>query len=242
MLPDSGNGDVNVDCKSTNLGFIAVFAINSSVVPQTSTAQTPTLSTPQVTPESQLYIQFKLVGNFADFVTVSSKPEFISTITVALANAMDVQKSRVTNVDVQPGSILVSFTLLPGGPGQNNVSTAASALRELVTSGNFSVTLADGRTLFADAASFQTSSIPFTTSSPQSIVPTTKLEEKPTETSAKLSTGVLFGIIIGSIVGVMALIVGVILFVNKRSRLSKVDYTSHQDNQTKLAFSPSSGN
>lgn len=243
VIPDDGNGGVSVDCKASSLGFMTVLAVDSSVLPlQSSTTQSPTVSTQHVAPENEVHIQFKLFGNYEDVITDLSKPEFISRVTQAIADAMGVQTSRLTNVDVRPGSILVSFTLLRGGPGENNVSTAATALRQLVTSGNFSISLADGRTLVADSVSFQSSAIPFPPVTSHSPAPTTRDEEGPSETSSKLNTGALFGIIVGSIVGVTLLIASVILFANMRSRFSKVEYASGKEKEIKPAFSPTSGN
>ena len=231
-----------MDCKAFSLGFVTVLAVETSVLPlQSSTTQSPTVSTQHVAPENEVHIQFKLVGNYEDVITDSSKPEFISRVTQAIADAMGVQTSRLTNVDARPGSILVSFTLLLGGPGENNVSTAVSVLRELVTGGNFSVSLADGRTLVADSVSFQSSANPFSPVTSLSPAPTTQEEEEPSETSSKLNTGALFGIIVGSIVGVTLLIACVILFANMRSRFSKVDYASGKEKEIKPAFSPTSG-
>ena len=230
-----------VDCQSAKLGFMAVFGVDSSSLQeQTTPAQsTPTVSTEPVTPEQQVHIQIKLVGNYGDFITESSKSEFISKVTQALADAMGVPTSRITNVDARAGSIQVSFTLKPGGPGENNVSTAALALRELVTSGNFSVTLADGRTLVADALSFQSSATPFTPSPSQTFASTT--EHGPTETSSKLSTGALIGIIVGSLLAVVFVIAVAVFIVNKRSKFSKVDESSQED-LNKPAFLSQSGN
>ena len=238
-IPNSGNGNAFVDCRSSKLGFMAVFAVNSSVFPSyTSTTPSPTVSTQQVTPEEHVYLQFKLVGNYDAIITDSNKPEFINKVTRAIADAMGIPTSRISNVDARPGSILVSFTLLPGGPGDTNVSTAESTLRELVTSENFSVTLADGRTLVADSASFQSSAIPFTTFTSQTPVPittTTQYEEEPTRISSKLSTAALIGIILGSIVGVVLFIVGVMLIANTRSKFSKVNYTTPNEDENRLA-------
>lgn len=240
-MPNSGNGNAFVDCRSSELGFLAVFAVNSSVFPpHTSSTQSPTVSSQQVTPEEQIHLQFKLFGNYDAIITDSSKPEFISSVTQAIADAMAIPASRVSNVNVRPGSIVVSFTLLPGGPGETNVSTAESTLRELVTSGNFSVTLADGRTLVADSVSFQSSAIPFKTFASQTPVSTTRAtatrdEERPIETSSKLSTAALIGIILGSIFGVVLFIFGVILIANARSKFSKVTYTAHKEDENKLA-------
>lgn len=222
---ENENGEVFVECRYPKLGFIAVFAVNSSILPpQTSTSQPPAVTT-HVTPEKQVHIQFKLVANFEEVISSEEKEAaFIVEITQSIADAMAVDKSRIANVSVHPGSILVSFTLLPGGPGENNVSTAMSTLKDLVTSGNFSVTLGDGQTLVADSASFLTSSTEwtFTVSTPQPIQPTTSHhEEEQTETSTDLNTSTLVGIIVGSVVGVVLLIVCVILFFRMRSKQNK---------------------
>ena len=154
---------------------------------------------------------------------------------------MAVNKSRIAGVDLQPGSILVTFKLLPGGPGENNASAAISTLRDLVTSGNFTVTLGDGQTLVADPVSFLMSATAWTAAStPQSASPTdaTTTQEGQTETSSDLSTGALIGIIVGSVLGVVLLIVCVILFFKMRGRLGKVENNASKSSQIKLTHSP----
>lgn len=230
-----------VECQYPKLAFLAVFVVNSSVLPaQTSTTQPPTLSTQHDIPEEPVYIQFRLVANFADVIPTEAKKEaFIIVIKQSTADVMAVNISRIVNVDVQPGSILVSFTLLPGGPGENNASTATSALMELVTNGNFSVTLGDGQKLVADPGSFLISAIPWTlaASTSQPSTATTKHEEEQHEISSDLSAGALVGIVVGSVLGVGLLIDCVILVFNKRGNSIKVEDNAFRESQIRLTLS-----
>lgn len=209
-----------MDCKASSLGFMTVFAVNSSVMPATQTTQSASSEIPTPADDEAVHIQIKLIAEYgAHITTESSKQALIVIVVRALADTMDVNASRLRNVDVRPGSILVSFTLIPGGPGESDVTTAASALRQLVANGNFSVTLADGPTLFADATSFQSSSTPFTTPS-QASIPAT--DHVLSETSSEFKMGVFVAIVLGSLVGLAILATGVILFQKKRNKVSKV--------------------
>ena len=209
-----------MDCKSSSLGFMTVFSVNSSVMPATQNTQSASSGIPTPAEDQAVYIQIKLVAEYgAHISTESSKQALIVIIVQVLADTMDVNASRLKNVDVRPGSILVSFTLIPGGSGESDVTTAASALRQLVVNGNFSMTLADGRTLFADATSFQSSSTPFTTPSQAS---TPASDHVPSETSSEPKMGMLVAIVLGSLVGLAILATGVVLFLKKRNKFSKV--------------------
>lgn len=230
-----------IECRITRLGFISVFAVNSSFLPpQTSTSEPPTVTTQNFSPEEPVHIQFKLVASFADVIPNElGKGAFIMAVTQIIASEVDVNISRIVNVDVRPGSILVSFTLLPGGPGENNASTAMSILRELVRNGNFSVTLSDGQRLVADSGSFLTSATPwtFSASTSQPSTKTTLQDEEQTEASAKLSTGALVGIIVGSMLGVLLLCVGLFVFFKERGKSRKVKNSTPRESQTALTLS-----
>ncbi len=228
-----------IECRFPKLGFISVFAVNSSVLPP-PTSQPPTVTTQNVISEEPVYIQFKLVANFADIIPNESKKEaFILAFRQRTAAVMAINISRIANVEVRQGSILVSFTLLPGGPGENNASAATSMLMELVRDGNFSVTLGDGQTLVADSGSFLTSATQWTFSTSASQLPTTTThhEEEQTETSSDLSTGALVGVIVGSVLAVLLLVVCVIVFFKVRGKTSKVENTTPTQSQTRLTLS-----
>ena len=235
----NGNGEVSVECQYHKLGFIAVFAVNSSIQSaQTSTSQPLTVSSQHVNTEQLVYIQFKFDANFEDIIpSEEKKTELIVSFTQYIADVMSVNKSRIADVVVRPGSILVSFTLLPGGPGENSVSMAMTALKDQVMSGNFSLILADGQKLVADSASFLTSLTgwPSTVSTPQPIKPTTPHDE-PIETSKGLSTSTLVGIIVGSVVGLVLTIAGVIV-IRMRKRKGK-EVKDISNSQLKLTISP----
>lgn len=241
MISENENGDLVIECRFPKLGFISVFAVNSSVLPPpTSTSQPPTVSTQNDIPEEPVYIQFKLVAKFADIIPDESKREaFILAFRQKTAAVMAVNISRIANVDVRQGSILVSFILLPGGPGENNTSAATSLLMVLVKDGNFSVTLGDGQTLVADSKSFLMSATPWTFSTSTSQLPTTTThhEEEQTESSSDLSTGALVGIIVGSVLAVLLLVVCVVVFFKARGKISKVENTTPTESQTRLTLS-----
>ncbi|KAL9974072.1 hypothetical protein ACROYT_G011071 [Oculina patagonica] len=239
LISENENGDVVIECRFPKLGFISVFAVNSSVLPP-PTSQPPTVTTQNVISEEPVYIQFKLVANFADIIPNESKKEaFTLAFRQRTAAVMAINISRIANVEVRQGSILVSFTLLPGGPGENNASAATSMLMKLVRDGNFSVTLGDGQTLVADSGSFLTSATQWTFSTSASQLPTTTThhEEEQTETSSDLSTGALVGVIVGSVLAVLLLVVCVIVFFKVRGKTSKVENTTPTQSQTRLTLS-----
>lgn len=221
MTPSSGDGVLSVDCTSVRLGFVAVFAKKTS--------------------EKPVYVQFKLIGNYDDYITEASKEMFISKVTESVAEKVKVSVRRIANLTARPGSIFVSFILLQGMPGETKVAAAVSTLKELVTIGNFSMTLPDGRTLFAASDSFQSSATPITSSPSQTPVFTTIPFKEPIEASSKLSTGMLVGAIVGSVVGVWLFVFAVIMIARRRSTLSKVDDTPSEDNKTKMPYSPPPG-
>lgn len=158
---------------------------------------------------------------------------FISKVTESVAEKVKVPVRRIANLTAWPGSIFVSFILLQGMPGETTVAMAVSTLKELVTTGNFSVTLPDGRTLNADSSSFQSSATPITSSPSQTPVLTTVPVKEPIEASSKLGTGMLVGAIAGSVFGVGLFVFVVIMIARKRSTLSKVE-----DNEAKAPYSP----
>ena len=234
-----GNGGVSVECQYQKLGFITIFSVNSSIQSaQTSTSQPLTMSSRHLNTEQLVYIQFKFVANFEEIIpNEEKKTEFIIDFTQKIADAMSINKSRIADVVVQPGSILVSFTLLPGGPGEISVSMAMAELKDQVMGGTFSFILADERKLVADSTSFLTSSTgwPSTASTPQYIRPTTTRDEL-IESSRGLSTSTLVGIIVGSVVGVVFVIVGVIVIRFRNSKGKVVEDISNS--QLKLTISP----
>lgn len=227
------------ECQFPKLGFIAVFAVNSSVLPA-STSHPPTVTTQNVIPDEPVHIQFKLVANFADIIPNESEKEaFIMAVRKRIAEVMAVNISRIVIDDVRPGSILVSLTLLTGGPGENNASRASSILMELVRRGNFSVTLSDGQRLVADSGSFLMSATPltFSTSTSQPSITTTHHEDEQTESSSDLSTGELVGIIVGSVLVVLLLFISVMVFFKVRSKSSKVENSTPTESRTRLTLS-----
>jgi hypothetical protein len=94
------------------------------------------------------------ISSYNDVINSTNKPSVIAWVSSNIASQLAIDQSRISNMSVQPGSIIVTFVLLPGSTGQQNVQNLTNTLRDLVQSGNFAVTLPNGQRLNVYSTSF----------------------------------------------------------------------------------------
>ncbi len=92
-----------------------------------------------------------------------------------LSAKLQISKNRILNLEIKPGSIIVSFTLMEASSGSNEDSLAAAKqkLENMAGSGALSVTLTDGTILTADPQSLE-----FGSSTPPPTLPQAKEPSK----------------------------------------------------------------
>ena len=215
-----------INCSRHDLGHTAVF-LEMHVEMGNSTA-TPAVTAPPTSPQTDspntlsnkdeaIHVQFSLKANYDDFINESTRTDIIEQIRSDIAAKLNISKLRIANLTVARGSIIVSFTLLPGDHGERNTSSLASLLESQVRSDSLVITLSDGRQLKADSSSFVlvVPTVPTPT-------PTTAAPKAASPDSTGLSSGALVGIIVGSVLAV-AMGVGIVFCLKKKTQRAKVD-------------------
>ena len=232
--------ETHVICKSTKTGFFAVFmdetqinATSSSppvVSPKSASSQSVTVTahspteSPTATAETPTVaeIKFSFDVSYKTYIPdEAAKNEVQEKIREKLSETLGVAPSRITNLSIREGSILVSFILLSGGASEPNVSHALSSLQAAVMANNFTIVLQDGRKLVADATSL---SVKYTV--PITEVTTTvdsTLESPDAEAESALSTGAVAAITAVSIVVVLLVIASCVLYSRKMKTQRKVN-------------------
>lgn len=71
-----------------------------------------------------------------------------------IAKKLGIGEHRIKNLTFTKGSIIVSFTLMPGNTAETSVEKLTSQVEKLVTSGNLTFTTSDGKTLYVIKTSF----------------------------------------------------------------------------------------
>ena len=212
-----------VECECSKLGYISAFATNEPI-PTTAAPSTPT-PTQGATAPPPVKVEMAFNIDYHATVTKFGKAAVEASIKNRIVSALGINESRIVNLTITPGSIVVNFVLLPE-PGANSVSEIQSKLDQLeqaVRSGNFTVTLPDGSTMKADPNSFK---------STYGHGPTT-LAPEPTKSSELTETEI---IIIGVVCGVVALIILIVIVVccckKRPQRVNKVSPRSSRQNLT----------
>ena len=226
----SSDGGVSfIQCSNDALGFIAIFLVEIE-----ATTPTPNVTTAPPVEETPAFVQLSLDAEYANFVNESTKADFIADVKEGIANELGVNESRITELTVAPGSIIVTFKLLPGGAGDKNISTLVALLQSKVQSGGLNITLGDGRTLTADPNSFVLHGAtlpPPTTAAPTTTQPPSTATDapKPSTGPSGLSQTMLIVIIVVSCVVGIVIIVVIVLCVRAKNRRSKIEASSAED-------------
>ena len=99
-------------------------------------------------------MSFSFPVNYDDFA--SKEADLKNAITEMLSRKLNISKSRIVNLHIRPGSIIVTFTLLnnDGYGNEMNVADLQNQLTALASNGSLSLVF-DGVTLTADPASLK---------------------------------------------------------------------------------------
>lgn len=137
---------------------------------------------------------------------------FKKNITEIIINATRV--SCIAGINTSPGSINVSFILVPTkGQALEDFQQSVSALQSVIESGNFIVTLPSGQPVTANAVSLTVEPVtPLTTPPPTTTSPTTTSSSpKPTDSDASnknltviIVCSVVFGLLFLVVIGIIA--------------------------------------
>ena len=119
----------------------------AKVMPSEQTSATPAEST--TVSFQSVPVTFSLDADY-DYYTNGQKGEELKvTIITAIAATMNISASRITNMLLRPGSIVVSFVLLSNEayPNEANITESIEKLKEIVSNGQMSIKLPDGTIL-----------------------------------------------------------------------------------------------
>jgi len=190
---------------------------NSSVnlIVETTTAE-QLLSEPEDEIES-IYMTFSIDANFTAVIG-DDLENATAEIKTWLATTMDVDETRITNLELTSGSIVIEFELLPGTSNSDtDLNTALSSLKSSVESGA-AITIG-GTSYPAIANSFdhtvKTEAVP---------------ETGPTEAPEKNGQlGVIIGAAVGGSLFIIAIVVIVaFVVVKKNAGSNKVEHSPRQ--------------
>ena len=230
------NGEeYHVICNSTKLGFFAVFmSEGQSAAQTTSSSSTLTRTTSgmvdetekstlsdSLTTAAEVEISFQV-----DFKALlpdeTAEMKFKRQVIENLMETLTVDSSRITNLSIRKGSIIVSFILLAGGAGETNITRALGLLETAVKANDFRIVLGDGRKVVADPSSF---TFKYTDYSSLSTAHTTSAGGESTEEPANrkensaLSSGALAGTIAAAIAIVAVATAGIAFYICKQTSL-----------------------
>ena len=149
-------------------------------------------------------ISFSFPDNYNDFA--NKETDLKNAIINMLSSKLNISKNRILNLNIRPGSIIVTFTLLnnSGYGNERNVDDLKTMLTSLAKNGSLTLVF-NGVTLKADAASLKFSQPP---------LPTKQPPPKP----AKSSNVVIIVSVCVAFVIVIALVIAVWWFAFKKKR------------------------
>jgi len=206
----TSNNTKYVECKCTQLGYTAVFKATRPLptTPAPTTVVNTAAPTPAPTstpiPVEVRRVRFAFTADYDTLLSTPAKKEqFKKDVTSTLATTLGVNESRIINMTLTKGSIIVQFALLPSASdSEASLTTTLSKLETAVKGGNFNVTLSDGSVLSAIPSSFVTTK--------GDTYPTDAPTVAATEASGLSETEV---IIIACVCGGLALIILVVIVV-----------------------------
>ena len=152
---------------------------------------------------------------YSDFA--SKATELKTAIIDMLASKLSISKSRIVNLQIKSGSIIVTFTLLgnDGHSGEMNVNDLQNTLTALASNGSLSLTF-DGVTMTADAASLRFSILTTTVQAPTTKIP-------PPEKSKSSKTVVIIVSVCVAVVIIIAIVAAVWYFQVKKKRAKNLE-------------------
>jgi len=145
---------------------------------------------------SKIAVSFSIDAKYED--VVKDKEEFIDNLKPQLATKLGVDPKQISNLDVKPGSIKVTFDVENDPDKPVNIQKSVQRMETDAKAGSLSFTAPDGSTLPVDSTSFET------------------MTEKEDE---GISDGALAGAIIGVILGFILLTVLLVVIckaINKK--------------------------
>ncbi|XP_032231194.2 uncharacterized protein LOC5506859 isoform X1 [Nematostella vectensis] len=209
----SDNGTDYVECNCTETGYIMAFTANeapivTTLAPSTTPPTTTTTTAPVATTIRR--VRFALVGDYDTLVTPATENELKANISKALASTMGLPVSRIVNMTLSKGSIVVNFALVaPANETSTDLKTYADKLNTAITSSTFTVETSSG-TLKADPASFST-----TEGNEQPTAPAPPIS--PTESGLTETEKIIIGCVVGGVLLIVLIVVVVVCTKKKQS-------------------------
>lgn len=209
-----------VECKCTQLGSVGAFATDEPL-PTTPVPSTAAPTTKVSQPPAKVQMAFK--GDYTAIVAEFGKTTVEAIIKTEIASYLNVNESRITNLTISEGSIVVDFMLLPepGASSNSELLGKLSLLEQAIKANNVSVTLPDGSVINADPDSFR-----YTFGS--TIAPTT--DPLPTVSSGLTETEVIIIAVVCGVVVAVVLVIIVVCCVKKKTRVRKISPRSSCQN------------
>ena len=100
-------------------------------------------------------MQFSFAADYYQHAAGGKAKEFMQALTNMLSTKLGISTHRIRDLEVKPGSIIVTFTLLGnnGNASESSLVATKSALQVMVLNGRLVLTLTDGTVLVADPSS-----------------------------------------------------------------------------------------
>uniref|UniRef100_A0A914XDE7 DOMON domain-containing protein n=1 Tax=Plectus sambesii TaxID=2011161 RepID=A0A914XDE7_9BILA len=146
---------------------------------------------PPITGNDAMRVQFKADANFAEVVTAEGTTQVTQRWTNQVASATKVDPTRINDVTLTPGSVVVEFTVSSGKPNEPTSQEVADNLQQLVQQNSLPLTDKNGNKLQIVQTSFKNlgSVSPPGTSTPVQPATTTLKSGATTTTQGSESTG-----------------------------------------------------
>ena len=156
-----------------------------------------------------------------------TKDVFISIVRTHLASLLNINESRISNLGIRPGSIIVFFSILPANNSdQPSINATVLLLQQLVSGGQINLTLPGlGRVIRVDPNSFQV--VPTLTDQPE-MTTTPKTESRGDDDDLSTTEIVIIAVVCS--LAIVAVIVAFVYYfwrVRPKAR-GKISPTSSQ--------------
>lgn len=227
----TNNGTKYVQCNCTEFGYTAAFQTNTP--PPTTTPPTTVpiiVQTTASTAVKKLRVRLVLKADYDKYVTAEQKEQFTKDVKQSLAKTMQINESRIINMKITKGSIVVEFDVLPDVHDTGaSLNSTLLLLGNAVKANNFTVKLSDGTLLAADPDLFS-----WTVGDVTSTAPTTATTATPKDVSSGLTKVEIIAIACACSAVVLVVILILVIIWCKKGRPSKVHSESNPGSRQQL--------
>lgn len=162
---------------------------------------------------SHFQVTFKFNVDYNTYAYGSKYSTLKQSIIDMLVQKLNISASRIVNLEMKSGSIIVTFTLLnnSGYSNEGNVVNIQALITSLAQNGSLVVTLHDGTTVAVDAASLVFAP------------PTTTMPPKPHPKPKKKDHVVIIIVVVVAVLVAIIVLVLIRYYMIQRSRKTKMD-------------------